>query len=79
MNETTQRTVRVRIAVSVDYEGGWLASGGAGWADQIAKAGVEHNEHETSDGEDALYWIEADLPVPDRSKLGYNVKVERAE
>ena len=52
--------VRVRIAVAMDYEGGWSAFGhfeeGNTSSLLVAKEGLS----ETA----AVYWVEASLPIP---------------
>lgn len=59
-------TVRVRIAVVVDEEGFWQASG---WFTQGNKPTDEEMKDITMDiftpeGCEAVYFVEADLPLP---------------
>ena len=60
------KTVKVRIAVAVDSQGNWAASGWSGKGDpgaasdymaDIARDGVGEGE--------ALYWVEAEIPMPE--------------
>ena len=55
------RTVRVRIAVAVDPDGGWSAWGGSGVKDHVS---MSYATDGVGEGE-ARHWVEADLPVPE--------------
>lgn len=56
------KTVRVRVFVSVGPEGDWAAAGGYRYTDSDFQCKAWHR-----DGQDAGYWIEADLPLPNQS------------
>ena len=56
-------TVRVRIAVAVDCNGKWYASGVSRWNDQ--RVLDEMPILGLAEGE-TYHWIEADVPVPQR-------------
>ena len=51
--------MKVRVAVAVDRCGEWNAAGYSGASDAVAKAGTGY------DGSDALYWLTAELPIPE--------------
>lgn len=55
-------TVRVRIAVSVNADGGWVAEGESSQPDSII---AKHLQDCLVDprSEDVLHWVEADLPT----------------
>lgn len=55
------KTVKVRIAVSVDPKGNWGSSGSSGQDEAEAHSWTVDL---LQDGE-ARYWIEAELPVPE--------------
>jgi hypothetical protein len=63
------RTVKVRIAVAVDPEGAWC---GQGWSDHnggpVEGAAVEAAVGAAASGS-ARFWIEAELPVPERDPV----------
>jgi len=62
------RTVEVRIAVAVDSEGNWHASGWSG--DTGAPVGREAMEIAASEVRPGgTYWIEARLPIPETRKV----------
>lgn len=67
-----RKTVRVRIAVAVDPSGDWSACGWAGSEDDD-KRGIASDtvgEHE------AIYWLEADLPIPEQRRIEPTITVE---
>ena len=56
-------TVRVRVAVVVDAHGSWGAAGRSGANDEAAvNAAVENI---STNGVEALRFVEADVPLPD--------------
>lgn len=55
------KTVRVRVFVSVSPDGDWVAAGGRGWRDDDAQSRAYQET-----GNDAGYWVEADLPLPNQ-------------
>ena len=59
-------TVRVRIAVAVDYEGGWNGEGRS--ADyRHSDAAIQSSVSRQGLGEGlTFHWIEADVPIPQR-------------
>ncbi len=69
------RTVRVRIAVAVDAEGNWHASG---WSSDKGTP-VEHEAMEIAASELRLhvghYWVEARLPIPETPTIQAQVSV----
>ena len=69
------KTVKVRIAVAVDRDGKWNASGwgkGSAYANgeamDIAIEGVDEGE--------ARYWVEAELPIPEAETISADKVVE---
>ncbi len=57
------KTVKIKVAVAVDPEGGWMASG---WSDRNGEPVEEAMENCIDDfgGNEAKYWLEAELPIP---------------
>lgn len=53
-------TVRVRVFVSVSPDGSWEASGGHMQTEDDSKRWAAYGT------DDAGYWIEADLPLPNQ-------------
>ena len=67
--------VKVRIAVAVDYEGSWNATGSPGIDDETSMAlAVEA----VQPGE-ARYWITVVLPMPVEQEVSEGIEVESAE
>lgn len=69
MSTTTEKkakTVRIRIAVAVDPQGNWNATGwkvrtGAPPENELMSTALEGLDS----SEEACFWVEAELPVPD--------------
>lgn len=59
--DTYMRTVRVRVFVSVALDGSWETYGKSGMSAEGAMLMTHHHQ------DDAGYWIEADLPLPNQS------------
>jgi len=59
VNGPPPTTVRVRIAVSVDADGNWRASGESNLRDAIAA------RYGSLGGSARLCWVEADVPLPE--------------
>lgn len=57
-------TVRVRIAVVVNADGKWSASGWSGADDDVKRGCAFENMSDKEENHDTLHWIEADVPVP---------------
>ena len=66
----TSRTVKVRIAVAVDAECDWTCAGWRGAADPE----LLENAAEGTNGLPSLYWVTAELPVPQVSEFSGNVE-----
>lgn len=56
-------TVRVRVLVAVDHNGEWISHGHSSSTDQSFREWTWAEDIEPNDGT-ALYWIEADVPLP---------------
>lgn len=73
------RTVKVRIAVAVDPEGDWNA---VAWSDKGVSASdgdmMDIACDTVLDGE-ARYWVEVELPVPDRTPVTLSGTVTRVD
>ena len=69
------KTIKVKIAVAVDPKGEWAA---AGWSDggEPADEGtlINHTIEDVGPGE-LVYWVEAELPIPDLSVIKGDVFV----
>lgn len=79
MPRDERRTVKVRVAVCVDREGDWAASG---WPVETAAAGEEvmRVAGEGLLAGEARYWLEAELPVPDHTTQTISdVRITREE
>ena len=65
--DSTEPTVRVRIAVAINADGQW---GAAGWsqAEDESKLRVAMQNLNCAEDHDMLHWIEADVPIPQRQK-----------
>lgn len=64
------KTVRVRIAVAVNDLGQWRAEGFDEYDDKHAiKAATS-----TIEGERRVFWVEADLPIPETQVVEGEVK-----
>jgi len=63
------KTVRVRIAVTVDPDGNWRSAGWkeSGYGDD--ERDIRDCVEENADDMAKLYWIEADVPIPEEPKL----------
>lgn len=57
---TAPKTVRVRIAVRVETDGDWSASGFRDADGDSSAADTMWNDSKTS----RVYWVEADVPIP---------------
>jgi hypothetical protein len=56
-------TVRVRIGVRIEGDGGWHSSGSLGWDDRTNLEQLQdYNGHPPETV--LIHWLEADLPVP---------------
>lgn len=55
------KTVRVRILVAVDADGGWICHGASGESDKEKRDCIFLEN--IKDGE-IFHWIEADVPLP---------------
>jgi hypothetical protein len=60
------RTIRVRIAVAIDSGGEWNANGWGGAGEPYSPDAMAM-ARECVGADAAVYWIEADLPVPPRA------------
>lgn len=60
---TTAKTVRVRIAVAVDADGAWNASGWSSKNKTYDADAMGCAIENVGEGE-ARYWLEADVPLP---------------
>lgn len=69
-SEEKKRTVRVRIAVSVDRDGFWRSAGAEGMPDHTAL------DLASATYGDAIYWLTAELPIPEMGDVV--ATVERA-
>lgn len=67
---TEQRTVRVRIAVAVDSSGKW---GSCGWMGADEEDAMCHACEALDALGEALYWLEAELPLPTASTIAAKV------
>ena len=58
-----RKTTRVRIAVAIDEHGNYYC---AGWSesDDLMIADNAREFFEASDGNEAVYFVEADVPLP---------------
>lgn len=65
------KTVKVRIAVAVDPEGDWDARGGSGLFSQDRRVlrALAYQENT-----DAVYWLTAELPVPEAQEIAATVE-----
>lgn len=63
----TAKTVKVRIAVAVDPEGKWQAHGWQPRPDHVQRDAkfMQDTAREDLEYGEAMYWIEAELPVPE--------------
>jgi len=63
------KTVRVRIAMTVDPDGGWRSAGwkesGYGDEERDMRDCVEENADDMA----KFYWIEADVPIPEAESV----------
>lgn len=64
VDEPVVPSKRVRIAVLIDNDGRWLASGRSILNDKENCDEVECWWYDENSGSARLYWIEADVPVP---------------
>lgn len=58
------KTVKVRIAVAVDPFGNWCAAGWNGTTEDK----LRHNASENVDSGERIYWLTAELEVPEGHK-----------
>lgn len=65
-------TVKVRIAVAVDPDGDWNA---CGWSSATDKTARDLATETVGEGE-AVYWLEAELPVPATQVVQATVTLE---
>lgn len=68
--ETSAPTVRVRIAVAVDQESDWNATGWSGADDDAAMGDAV----DTVGSGEARYWVTVDLPIPQAVEVAGNVE-----
>lgn len=67
------KTVRIRIAVAVDQQGHWNASGWSGEYSPAKDAAIDSALEYCGSGA-VLYWVEADLPIPEAVVVQGEVK-----
>ena len=64
------KTVRVKVAVAVDKHGYWCANG---WKDATPEESRDTASEMVDEGE-SIYWLTADLPVPEEVEVEAEVE-----
>lgn len=68
---SSMKTVKVRIAVAVDSDGDWSASGWKGARDYHAMGTAVDGVGDNA----SRYWITAELPIPEAPTIAGSVEV----
>ncbi len=67
------KTVKVRIAVSIDPLGAWAAAGG----DTLSEKAAIDMTLDCVDHGESTHWVTAELPVPETSEVAGKVEVAK--
>ena len=67
--KNTQKTVKLRIAVAIDYEGNWSAAGWSGGTDkEKLECTIEQGDSAELDSAHQEYFITIEVPAPRRAR-----------